>query len=207
MEDSVSQLLAEELPPPLRLAVSYAPRRAQAAWTALLALDRRLSRAALGASEPLLGQIRLAWWRDRFREPASQWPGGEPLLAALEGFDPERPALEALVDGWEQMIGQPDEAALANLVEARAHAVVALAHILGCRDRDDEVSAAARAWSRRDLASGPNGSRSAAGRAAAIRLPRSMRPLVILTALAEQGDSAHGLRGFLRIVRLGLLGC
>src|SRR5690349_15922803 len=104
MENAVSALVGE-LSPPLRLAIAYAPRPARAAWTALLVLDQRLRRAALGASEPLLGQVRLAWWRDRFRSPASEWPEGEPLLAALAGFDRERVALEALVDGWERVLG------------------------------------------------------------------------------------------------------
>ena len=205
MEVAVSAL-ADELPPPQRLAVAYAPRTARMAWTALLVLDQRLRRAALGASEPLLGQIRLAWWRDRVRLPASEWPAGEPLLSALKGFERERGALEVLVDGWEQLLGEADAAALANLAEARAQAVVALARILGCEDALDDVIAAARAWSRHDLEGNLSEVPGAVSGSRAVRLPRPLRPLAILAGLAAQDDGAHGVRGFLRIVRLGLLG-
>jgi phytoene synthase len=205
MEEAVSAL-ADELPPPLRLAVAYAPRHARAAWTALLVLDQRLRRAALGASEPLLAQIRLAWWRDRFREPAAEWPSGEPLLAALRGFDDERGALEALVDGWEQILGEANQATAADLAEARGQAVAALARTLGCHDELDEVTEAARAWSRHDLASIPLQAPPTVSRWRTIRLPRPMRPLAILAGLAEQDEEARGLGAFLRIVRLGLFG-
>jgi phytoene synthase len=206
MENAVSALV-EELPPPLRLAVAYAPRPARAAWTALLVLDQRLRRAAMGASEPLLGQVRLAWWRDRFRSPVGEWPEGEPLLAALQDFDGERAALRDLVDGWEQVLGGTgDDDAVANLVEARAQAVVSLARVLGCSEALDDVAAAARAWSRADLADGSMEAPRAKSDARTIRLPRPMRPLAILAGLAGQDDTVHGLRRFLRIVRLGLFG-
>jgi len=198
MENAVSALVGE-LSPPLRLAIAYAPRPARAAWTALLVLDQRLRRAALGASEPLLGQVRLAWWRDRFRSPASEWPEGEPLLAALAGFDRERVALEALVDGWERVLGgEADDAATADLVEARAQAMAALARVLGCGSTD--VVQAGRDWARADFDRAPS---LRAAHEHTTLLPRAMRPLAVLAGLG-QGD--HDLRGYLRIVRLGLFG-
>ena len=41
-------------------------------------------------------QLRLAWWRDRLREPAADRPLGEPLLAILNAWDSETAALIAL---------------------------------------------------------------------------------------------------------------
>jgi len=195
--------LAAELPPPLRLAVVYAPRRARALWTALLVLDGRLARAALTASEPLLGQVRLAWWRDRFREPASAWPEGEPLLAALAPLDAERRALEGLVDAWEALIDdEPGAAAVAELGEARAQAVVALARTMGCAAADDAV-ATARSWALGDLAqiTRSDVARDLARRARArsTPLPRDLRPLVVLAGVSNGA-------GLLRILRLGLFG-
>jgi len=197
--------LAAELPGFQQLAVAYAPRAARGPWVALLALDRRLARAAIQASEPMLGQIRLVWWRDRLRTPASAWPEGEPLLAALAGFDADRAALEALVDAWETLVGgQPDPNSLAALGDARAGALSALARLLRCDVADAALSALAQRWTLAELAGSLGGERPVA------RLPRAMRPLAILAELAGNSDlprsGTAGLRRLWRIIRLGTLG-
>ena len=187
--------LAADLPPPLRLAVAYAPTASRAAWIALLALDHRLARAVAGAeaSEPLIGQLKLAWWRDRMREPASTWPLGEPLLAALAAFDRERAALEALVDGWEAMLGGDDgEDGCDTLVDARTRAVTALARLVDCNAEPQAIAAHVRRWTK------------PGAQAALVRLPRALRPLVILAHLPRRDDA--GLLALARIVRLGMLG-
>ena len=165
--------LWDELPPPLRLAVTYAPRRARLAWAALLVLDRRLARVALAAGEPVLGQIRLAWWRDRFAEPASAWPSGEPLLAALHGWDGDRAALVAL----DRQMGGQGADAVAEM--ARRWASADLAARLGDEPMNETVSP--------------------------IRLPRAMRPLIVLDGLARSG-STSAWRTLGRTIRLGMLG-
>ena len=196
--------LTDELPPPLRLAVAYAPARARGAWTALLVLDRRLARVALAAGEPVLAQIRLAWWRDRFAEPASGWPLGEPLLAALRGWDGERAALERLVDGWEGLVGvELDRAAIPACAEARVTALVALDRLTG-GSAAEAVATVARSWALADLTQRLGEDREFAARHS-IRLPRAMRPLVVLDGLARPGGGS-GWRALGRTIRLGLLG-
>ena len=185
--------LSAELPPLLRLAAAYAPGPARPAWTALLALDHRLSRAVTGASSPLLAQLKLAWWRDRMRTSAAQWPRGEPLLAALARFDGERAALEALVDGWEGLIGEEaGEGAFERLAQARGGAVAALARTIGCPADPRAIAALARGWTV------PGAQR------AADRLPRGLRPLVVLANLPRPDEA--GPVALSRIVRLGMLG-
>ena len=190
--------LSAELPPLQRLAVAYAPAALRPAWTALILLDHRLARAVAGASEPLIGQLKLAWWRDRTREPASRWPAGEPLLAAMKSFDGERAALEALVDGWEGLIdAEADGGALARLADARAGAVAALARIVarivGCVADPQAIATLARQWTL-----------PGEGAGAAIRLPRALRPLLILANLPDPAHS--GPMALLRLVRLGMFG-
>ena len=183
-----------ELPPPLRLAVVYAPARVRGVWSALLLIDHRLSRAVAGAREPLLAQVKLAWWRDRMRTPASQWPEGEPLLAALVPFDGERAALEGLIDAWEGLIGDDaGEDETARLVKARANAVAALARMSGCPVDENALELLARRWTVPDAA-----------QLLTVRLPRALRPLVILANLPRSSDA--GPLAMLRIVRLGLFG-
>lgn len=196
--------LADDLPPPLRLAVAYAPARARAAWTSLLVLDQRLARMALAAGEPVLAQIRLAWWRDRFAEPASAWPQGEPLLAALREWDSERAALEGLVDGWERLVGSDlERAAIPACAEKRVAALVALDRLLG-GNAAEAVGTVARSWSLADLAL-RLGEQSPTSSARAVRLPRAMRPLVVLDGLAHSTD-VSGWRALGRTMRLGMLG-
>ena len=185
--------LSAKLPPLQRLAVAYAPAAARPAWTALVLLDHRLSRAVAGASEPLIGQLKLAWWRDRMREPASRWPLGEPLLAALKSFDGERAALEALVDGWEGLIDDTGSGELSRLAAARAGAVAALARIVGCAVDPQTIATLAQQWTL-----------PGEGKAKAVRLPRALRPLLILANLPDPAQS--GPMALLRIVRLGMLG-
>ena len=189
--------LSAELPPLSRLAVAYAPSRARSLWTALVLFDHRLSRAVANASSPLLAQLKLAWWRDRMREAASRWPQGDPLLAALALFDAERVALETLVDAWESVIGEEGEGelgpgALERLGEARAGAVAALARTLDCAADPGVIATLARCWTMPE-----------AQMSAAVRLPRALRPLLIL---ANAPQSGAGPAAMLRTVRLGMFG-
>ena len=200
-QDTETAGLSTELPPLSRLAVAYAPVGARPAWTALVLFDHRLSRAVAGASSPLLAQLKLAWWRDRMREAASRWPQGDPLLAALKAFETERVALEALVDAWEGLIGEEGEGevegelepdALERLGEARADAIAALARTLACAADPGAIATLARCWTMPD-----------AQMSAAVRLPRALRPLVIL---ANAPPSGAGPAAMLRTVRLGMFG-
>ena len=189
--------LSAELPPLSRLAVAYAPAGARSLWTALVLFDHRLSRAVANASSPLLAQLKLAWWRDRMREAASRWPQGDPLLAALAPFDAERVALETLVDAWESVIGEEGEGklgpgALERLGEARAGAVAALARTLACAADPGAIATLTRCWTMPE-----------AQMSAAVRLPRALRPLIIL---ANAPQSGAGPAAMLRTVRLGMFG-
>ena len=96
----MSRSLAEQLPPPQRLALSYAPPSARCPTLALLALDTRLAGLLRRRGEPVLAQVRLAWWRDILAAEPGGWPEGEPVLALLRSWREPAP-LVALVDGWE----------------------------------------------------------------------------------------------------------
>lgn len=205
------------LPPEHRLALAYAPAGTRADWLAVLSLDARLARIVRGAREPLLAQMRLAWWREQFAQPG-QASAGEPLLASFAAWSGERRALIALVDGWEVLLGQAplDGASLSEFVEGRVLALGGLAERLGC----DGAAArqAARGWALVDLfghLTHPD-ERSAAAEMAAqhrwdrARLERSLRPLAVLHGLARSARGDGRLlaspTGFARAIRLGLLG-
>ena len=77
---------------------------ARADVIALYALNYELSRAAEVASQPLIGEMRLAWWREALDEiyegrPVRRHPAAQALAEAVRRRGLERAGLEALVDG------------------------------------------------------------------------------------------------------------
>lgn len=181
------------LDPVERLAVAYAPSPVRGAWRGFLAFDRRLADAAREGRDPIMIQLRLAWWRDRMAEPAARWPAGEPLLAQLTAWDAERAALSAMVDGWEARNVGSDGGAALRL--ARIDALEALARLGGTRNAEQlaAVRLAAAQWH----------DRTGEG---IVRLPRTMRPLAVLRGMALRGEDGPPLGRFLTLLRLGMLG-
>ncbi len=99
-----------QLPPPANLAVAYTPVAFRPAFTLLLQLDVRFAGIVRKAREPMIAQIKLAWWRDAFALEPAQRPKGEPLLQALGACgDVILPsALEDLVSSWELLLGDDE---------------------------------------------------------------------------------------------------
>lgn len=208
----------EALAPLARLALAYAPAAARADWLTFLALDQRLAGVVRSAREPMLGQLKLAWWRDRLAADPATWPRGEPLLARLAPWD-NASGLAPLVDGWEALLDEPplDEAAIAQFAQGRAAALEVLAGKLGRAEAG--AGEAARRWALADLAlntGNPHEQEAAravlADAAPAPALPRALRPLVVLRGVSERAlarGGAHELHrpgAFFAAVRLGLLG-
>ncbi|OWR01077.1 hypothetical protein [Sphingopyxis witflariensis] len=95
--------------PRLMVAVPHARRPAM---TALWALAARLTRLLIEAREPLIAQIKLAWWRDMAALIASDpdaLPKGEPLLAELHATWGGQVGLETLVDAAEAVLLAEDD--------------------------------------------------------------------------------------------------
>jgi phytoene synthase len=203
----------DTLPPTWRLALAYAPAAVRPYWLSFLALDVRLAGVVRGAREPMLGQMKLAWWRDRFRAEPETWPKGEPLLASLRVWGGHAKGLEALVDGWESLLDEWDDGAA--LIAGRVAGMQALAAALGAQS--DKVAAMAQGWAAMDVAShlGDAAERDKAmARLADLdwkrrNLPRAMRPLTVLHGLArrqhEGGDPASPM-ALVHAIRLGIFG-
>lgn len=109
-----------QLPPPANLAVAYTPVAFRPAFTLLLQLDMRFADIVRKAREPMIAQIKLAWWRDAFAAEPALRPKGEPLLQSLGacGDTIKFSALEDLVSAWELLLGEDEWAA--EDVEAHA---------------------------------------------------------------------------------------
>ena len=109
-----------ELAPPARLAIAYAPSNVRSAFALLLQIDNRFAEILRNAREPMIAQIKMAWWREAFASPVEARPKGEPLLQALNEVGEYIPlnALEALAAAWEHLLG--NERFSQELVDAHA---------------------------------------------------------------------------------------
>ncbi len=94
------------------LSVLYAPAAVRPALLALHGLDLELAQVVASTSEPMLGEIRLAWWRDALTGlDAGQVPA-QPLLALIAAEVLPRGVsgaeLTALEDRWLGLIGSDE---------------------------------------------------------------------------------------------------
>jgi phytoene synthase len=204
------------LTPDRRLALSYAPRSVRGAWLVLYALDARLEAVVRSVREPLIGQLKLAWWRERIAEAPERRPRGEPLLAELAVWGKHAAALSALVDAWELQLGE-DPAGTASIrafALARGKACEALARQIGAAD-PAMANQAGQGWALLDIAAlqGPSPALRAVSEETDWQtpvLPRSLRPLLIHFGLARRARprdfAVGGLGDLLLAMRLGLLG-
>lgn len=164
------------------LATLYAPRDKRPALFALHALDLELLDVALGTSEPMIGQIRLAWWRERLAELDGQAVPAQPVLKALsiaglsasdlEGFDDASLAyLDGDVHEWAHLRGTKLFAVGARILDSSDDAVDA-GHVWAAVDgwRRGLIDQAAVA---EVLAAAPR------------RMPAPLRPIAALTGLAR----------------------
>ncbi|MDB5726253.1 MAG: hypothetical protein JWQ16_3007 [Novosphingobium sp.] len=208
--------LLDSLPAVQRVALAYALPSSRKAWLGLLALDTRLAQLVRETREPMLGQIRLAWWRERLAEAPAKRPKGEPLLALLG--DSER--LLPLIDAWEAMLGAAPlpRTTIAEFAEGRGQALAGLAAALGHPAAVADTAQLGRSWALADLGlrlSHPEERAHAAALIAAEghhhpRLPREMRPLVVLHGLAvrdlRRGNDEAGMGALFATLRLGIFG-
>jgi len=211
--------LIDNLPPLQRLALAYAPASSRGALTALLALDARLADIVRQAREPMLAQLRLAWWRSELAGSPSNPTTADPLLASLRAWPGAAAALSGLSDGWEAMTGPAPLAgsAFSTLADARGSAFAALA------GSPNEVGVAlrmGRSWALADIAAHLSDPRERETALALVRaqdwtrgsLPRTLRPLAVLHGLAARTDwqkhdkVAQTPLALLVAVRIGIVG-
>ncbi|HSQ96749.1 MAG TPA: hypothetical protein VLM18_11735 [Croceibacterium sp.] len=209
--------LFDELPMGSRLALAYALPAVRPVTLALLALDARLGAIVRRGSEPVLAQMRLAWWRDLLSTEPASWPHGDPLLELLSLWH-EPAALGAVVESWEALLGDSlDARSISAFGLGRGEAFAHLAREL-CEEAPP-AAACGQLWALADLAANLSdpGERAAAIEAAALlppcrKLPRALRPLAVLAGLARRSLARgsppllDGPGTMLLAMRLGITG-
>ena len=114
------------------LAALYAPPAARAGLLALHALDIEMAAIVRTTTEPMLGEIRLAWWREQLGKLGSQPPPAQPVLAAIATHVVARGVPGARLDPVEDgFLGLLDGAAFASPSGLAAYAEARGATLFG----------------------------------------------------------------------------
>lgn len=143
--------------PERQLVLSYAPASTRAGLAALLALDDALAGLLRTSTEPGLGQLRLAWWRESLEKLDHAPAPAEPVLKALDREVVARgvsgKSLVPIVYGWEVLVEEErlDASALGRFADGRGSLFVAAAKVLGA-SIGDPVMEAGQGWALADLA-------------------------------------------------------
>lgn len=183
------------------------------AFATLWNLDLSFADIVATTTQPALGAIRMAWWRERLQElDTGAAAPAEPRLRAISrqllGRGITGKDLSRLEDGWLPLLEPfPWDAPQAEGLRLRGRILFGLgARLLGGRPEDAEAAGAL--WSLVDAGRHCSDAESrsyfcAAARASLEEVPRqlrsSIRPLTILAALA-----AYDLRPGGRLGRVGV---
>ena len=196
--------------PERALVLAYAPARLRPALAALWRLDERLGSVVAAAREPMIGAIRLAWWREALEALDREPPPPEPLLKEIaEVLLPVGIAgaeLARIEAGWAPLLAgdPPNEEAIGQHGQLRGRPLFAIAARLlaGAESREAEI--AGEGWALADLASRLSDPGAAAlakaksaeclGRLREFRWPRPLRPVGILAVLARHDANSRRAR-------------
>jgi len=191
------------LAPEAELALAWSSPKVRPALSIALQLDRRLARIVSRTSEPVLGQMRLAWWRDALGKPPIERPRGGAVLDGIGlHWAGREAALIQMVDGWEVLV-TADRLGLteAEAFGAQRGAFFAALAVAENAERaeagraqagSERLAAAGLRWALADAATAISDAEEravliAAGlapSAAGGRIPKELRGLAVLEALA-----------------------
>ena len=128
----------------------FAPARRREALLALYAFNYEVARVRETVTQPMLGQIRLQWWREVLDAayagaPARQHPVAVPLSAVIREFGLSREPFDRLIDTRERDLADEPPASLAALEDYAEGSSAALVHlalqVLGVREATIEETA------------------------------------------------------------------
>ena len=216
--------LDEDAVPPLGLLLAAHAGGQAARHRALWAFDARLAKVARTTSEPIIGQMRLAWWNDVIDDAVGIKGQGEPVVDAMRATGAiAAPGLLAVIDGWEILVVEPDIDVQGLRDYATGRGGGLFRALADGTQAPDWLAAAGQVWALWDLA-GHVGDEALAKAAIALavewlpqvdgaRWPRGWKPLRIAFTLARQdvlaGKGApRGMTPALagRLLRIALVG-
>lgn len=173
------------------LALLHVPSRVREPFAALFALDSAMGDVVARTTEPALGRIKLAWWREQLQALDEAPPPAEPRLIAVAAnllplgvLGADVAELEA---GWATLL---DSEVDAGLVAGRGEALFEIgAALLGSEDArlaDAGALYALASVGRRGMPQLFEPARDRLARLAGHRFGRRLRPLTMLARAAAR---------------------
>ena len=189
--------------PPSRLATAYARLELRAAFSLLLRFDDRIAGIVGRSTEPMIAQMKIAWWHDAIATAKDDRPRGEPLLIELNEIDNGTliDAIQRLLDAWGLLLANEQWSAdiLSAFAQGRGDAVFGTySRWIGDGSVLQDIG---NQWAVDDLRLRFGSRVGASATSATQRLPnrRSLRPLTILTLAATEPTGVrmtwHALTG------------
>ena len=184
----------------LGLALFYIPRPQRQMVADLFALDAALGNVVRTTREPMVGRIRLAWWRERLQELDQGIVPAEPVLEAIARLIAATPLtgaiLSELADRWEPLLGEfPWGGETISAVGGRGATLFGFAATLLGGEQPELARLAGSLWSLVDVAKHCSDAESrfllidvARGRLKDFRgtAAATLRPLTMLGTLAKR---------------------
>ncbi len=173
----------------------YWPAELRPAFDALFGIDDALAEVVTTSTQPALGAIRLAWWREALERLDVNPPPPEPRMQAVAAELLPRGVtgamLAGLEDGWTALL---DEELDVDRIAVRGERLFAMAAtILGASDRLLDVAGRlyARETARRRGLAKIHCPKEEVHQLAGHRFPRRVRPLTAVARLAAR-DAKRG---------------
>lgn len=134
----------------------FAPAAKQPHLWALLAFNQEVAKTRESVSEPMIGEIRLQWWREALAGISAGTPREHPVvqgLQAIPAFARIRPLLDTVIDGRAQDLEMEAETGFstleqyADMVGGALHEAAALVLAESLSDHDRSlVRSSGKAW-------------------------------------------------------------
>jgi 15-cis-phytoene synthase len=166
-----------------QLSIAYAGSRQAQLYPALFGLEAAMTQIALTAHEPLLAQIKLAWWAEEgLCSPKGGSAIGDAVLALQKVADHQL-LVPLFVEAWKSAADGPDCFGDAAALRAKAW-MTALGR------SDDVLTSALEAWANLDLLLITGAKAKGLDKALLLTLRRQAKPIAVLALLASH-DAAR----------------
>lgn len=159
------------------VATLFAPAAARPQLFALHAFDLSLAEVVRTTTEPQIGMIRLAWWRDSVERAREKPVAGQPVLAAVAAAALDAEGLAALAEAHMDVLDG------AEIGESGAQLFRCAAVLLGA-EGSAELAEAGRFWAQ--ATARRRGAEVAVSMLDKMRFAPAVRPVTALAAVARR---------------------
>ena len=174
------------------LALSTASHELSGYLDPIIRLHHHLERVVFSSTEPMLVQIRLAWWREQLN--LSRGDSRDPLLRALQNeWAACSPVLQDIIEGWELLLDEQPwpRTTIEKVLTAYGNCFSTIAVALGQEGSSEAAAVHGKAWAAATLQLAGHEPENP-WRAKLPFIPRELRSLSVIGGLSQRASLAGG---------------